>query len=109
GGVDSFFSTLMGFPSFRSSAGLTACSTRSIEKPTHSFCLLTNANGGDAVRVPIVRTPVWLIFSSVLCWASAGAATDSASPSARRTASPRLIVTLRLVGEDFRQEFPGTL
>src|SRR5437667_198435 len=58
GGVDSFFSIVMGLPSFRSIAGLTACSTRSIEKPTHSFCLLTNANGGDAVRVPIVSTPL---------------------------------------------------
>jgi len=67
GGVDSFFSTLIGLPSFRSIAGLTPCSTRSIEKPTHSFCLLTNANGGDAVRVPIVSTPDWPIFSSVLC------------------------------------------
>src|SRR2546425_3929601 len=57
GGVDSFFSSLIGLPSFRSIAGLTPCSTRSIEKPTHSFCLLTNANGGDAVRVPIVSTP----------------------------------------------------
>ncbi|OLD87895.1 MAG: hypothetical protein AUG55_00375 [Candidatus Rokubacteria bacterium 13_1_20CM_4_70_13] len=32
GGVDSFFSIVMGLPSFRSIAGLTACSTRSIEK-----------------------------------------------------------------------------
>ena len=37
GGVISFFSTLIGLPSFFSSAGLTSSSTRSIEKPTHSF------------------------------------------------------------------------
>src|SRR5438105_3878015 len=74
-----------------------------------SISLLTNANGGDAVRVPIVSTPVWLIFSRVDCCASAGAATDSASPRVERTVSTRLIVTLRLVGEDFRQELPGTL
>ena len=41
GGVLSFFSTLIGLPSFFSSAGLTSSSTRSMEKPTHSFRGLT--------------------------------------------------------------------
>ena len=41
GGVDSFFSTLMVLPSFFSMAGLTSSSTRSMEKPTHSFLALT--------------------------------------------------------------------
>ncbi len=41
GGVLSFFSTLIGLPSFFSSAGLISSSTRSIEKPTHSFLALT--------------------------------------------------------------------
>jgi len=31
---------------------------RSTEKPTHSFCLLIYPNGGEAVRVPTVKTPV---------------------------------------------------
>ena len=37
GGVLSFFSTLIGLPTFFSTAGLTSSSTRSMEKPTHSF------------------------------------------------------------------------
>ncbi len=41
GGVDSFFSILMVLPSFFSSAGLMSSSTRSMEKPTHSFLALT--------------------------------------------------------------------
>ena len=41
GGVDSFFSSLIGLPSFFDRAGSTPCSTRSIVKPTHSLLLLT--------------------------------------------------------------------
>ena len=41
GGVDSFFSSLIGLPSFFDTSGSTSCSTRSIEKPTHSFLLFT--------------------------------------------------------------------
>ena len=41
GGVDSFFSTLIGLLSLRESAGAIACSTRSIVKPTHWLSLLT--------------------------------------------------------------------
>ena len=40
-GADSFFSTLIGLPTAFSTSGFTSCSTRSIEKPTHSLFLLT--------------------------------------------------------------------
>src|SRR5215470_9456484 len=95
--------------SFFASAGLISSSTRSMEKPTHSFLLLTYPNGGDPVRGPIVTVPVSLILSSVLfCWASAGV--TPAASSASTITSP---ITLRMhtllgcelsVGQDLGQE-----
>src|SRR5207302_10666463 len=86
-------STLITLPSFFSIAGLIACSTRSIENPTHSLVLLTKPKGGEPRRVPIVSTPVLEIFSSVIS-ASAGAATAT-DPRAKRAASRRLLGGLR--------------
>ena len=91
-GVDSFNSTLIALPSFFSIAGLIACSTRSIENPTHSLLALTKPNGGEPRRVPTVSTPVPEIFSSVVS-ASAGAAT--ATNPRKRAASSRLMGDLR--------------
>ena len=65
-GADSFFSSLICLLSFFEIEGKIDVSTRSIENPTHSLFLFTYANGGDPVRVPMVKTPVWLIFSSVV-------------------------------------------
>ncbi len=73
GGVDSFFSTLIGLPTSFSTAGFTSMSTRSMVKPTHSLFLLMYANGGEPVRVPMVSTPVFLILSRVPSCATAGA------------------------------------
>ena len=64
-GVDSLFSSLTGLPTFVETAGSTPCSTRSMEKPTHSLLLLTYAKGGELALVPMTRTPVREIFSSV--------------------------------------------
>ena len=89
GGADSLRSTLIGFPSFFSRAGLISSSTRSMEKPTHWFWLFTYAKGGDPVRVPITSVPLWLILSSVLeVWAKAGVTEDASSvPAATRARS----------------------
>ena len=100
GGVDSFFSTLIGLPMAFWTSGLTSISTRSIEKPTHSLFLLMYAKGGEPVRVPIVRTPVSLIFASVSCWAPTDDASDRprATATATTTENMRFISNLRLVG-----------
>src|SRR5207248_10775812 len=105
-GADSFFSTLTDLPTAFSTSGLTSCSTRSMENPTHSLFLLTKANGGEPVRVPIVSVPLDLIFSSV-SWASAGVAV-SATASVSRTESVRIIRRL-LVCEDLGQELPSAV
>jgi len=91
-GVDSFFSSFTGLPTLLETAGRMSCSTRSMEKPTHSFCLLTYAKGGEPVRVPMVRVPVRAIFSSVVS-ATAGATLASITASATRRLSSRFIVS----------------
>src|SRR2546426_840701 len=88
---------------------LPACERGAAERPPHFFCFLRKASGGVAVRAPLVGPPRGPIFSRVPCCASRGAAIGSASPRMERTASIRLIMTLRSVGENFRQELPGTL
>src|SRR5213594_731515 len=98
GGVDSFFSTLIGLPTAFWTTGLTSISTRSIEKPTHSLFLLMYAKGGEPVRVPIVRAPVSLIFASVSGWAPAGGTSQRARARPTTTERMRVISTLRLVG-----------
>src|SRR4030095_4853003 len=65
-GADSFLSSLICLLSFFEINGKIDVSTRSIENPTHSLFLFTYGNGGDSVRVPTVKIPVWLIFSSVV-------------------------------------------
>src|SRR2546422_89600 len=109
GGVDSFFSTLIDLPTAFWTSGLTSISTRSIEKPTHSLFLLTYAKGGEPVRVPIVKTPVSLIFASVSCWALSGSASDRPGATATTTQSMRFSTRLRLVGEDLPQKCLGAV
>src|SRR3989475_10994946 len=112
GGADSLRSTLTGFPSFFSRAGLISSSTRSMEKPTHWFWLFTYAKGGDPVRVPTTSVPLWLILSSVLeAWAKAGVTEDASSATAATRARSFFMHCLLegLVGQDLREEIPGAV
>src|SRR5713101_2405816 len=112
GGADSLRSTLTGFPSFFSRAGLISSSTRSMEKPTHWFWLFTYAKGGDPVRVPITSVPLWLILSSVLeACAKAGVTEDTSSATATTRAKSFFMHCLLegLVGQDLREEVAGAV
>src|SRR5262245_42584861 len=104
GGVDSFFSSLTVLPSFFESSGTMSCSTRSMEKPTHSFLLLTKAKGGEPVRVPMVSVSVRPIFSSVVS-AEAGATPAQRTHSATAsTAIVRISDSSLSVRQDLGQE-----
>src|SRR5713101_3754436 len=112
GGADSLRSTLTGFPSFFSRAGLISSSTRSMENPTHWFWLFSYAKGRPPVRVPITSVPLWLILSSVLeVWAKAGVTEDASStPAATRARSFFMHCLLEgLVGQDLREEVAGAV
>src|SRR5215472_18690056 len=114
GGVDSFFSILMVLLSFFSMAGLTSSSTRSMEKPTHSFLAFTYAKGGEPVRVPMMSVPVWLMRSRVPCawvWASAGVTVDASRARATTNATNLLMHSLLggLVRQDLGEEILGTI
>src|SRR4029450_533404 len=107
GGVDSFFSILIGLPTAFSISGLTSCSTRAMEKPTHRVCLFEVGEGRAPVRVPRVMVPEDLILSSV-SWASTGPAAVSVTARVRAIASQRVIDDL-LVSEDLGQELTTTI
>src|SRR3990172_3482187 len=100
GGVDSFFSSFTGFPTFFDRVGRMSCSTRSIENPTHWFWLSTKAKGGEPVRAPMVRTPVLAIFSSVV-----SAIAGVTAPRAMATNSVSIFfIVPSLVGKNLAQE-----
>ena len=92
-GVTSFFASLIGLASFFSGRARIA-SSRSIEKPIHSFFSLTYAKGIDSPRVPAVRTPVRLIFSRTV-----SACTGTAAPSSRTPANHA--AAHRFIGDPF--------
>ena len=66
GGVDSFFSSLIGLPSFWERCGITSLLHRDRSKATHRSAGSGSAKGGEPDRVPMVRVPVRAIFSSVV-------------------------------------------
>src|SRR5262249_2591771 len=88
--MTSFFSSLMGLPSFFSRRARMA-SRRSMEKPIHSFFSLMNAKGMVVPRVRAVRVPVRLIFSRPV-----SARRGAGAPSSRAPASHG--VTQRFIG-----------